>query len=150
MKIRGEIKKSSQHWISEIPSMDLATQGRTKEHALDMMKDLLLTVINKPGVAVVLSFSKKNEFVLSITDPRPFISIMLARMRKKAGFSLKEMSQKLGKKSRNSIRQFEVGNHDIGIFKLQQIINSLGYEMKIELENIGNISTNKNSPKRTA
>jgi predicted RNase H-like HicB family nuclease len=42
MKLEGKVWKSGKHWLVEVPSLDVMTQGYSKEEALMMIRDAIL------------------------------------------------------------------------------------------------------------
>ena len=42
MEFEGKVWKSTTFWLVEVPSLDLMTQGETKEEALRMLEELII------------------------------------------------------------------------------------------------------------
>ena len=42
MEFEGKVWKSTSTWLVEVPSLDLMTQGETKEEALKMLEELII------------------------------------------------------------------------------------------------------------
>ncbi len=51
-RLCGRVYKSDRIWLADIPSLDVMTQGLTKSDGFVMIKDLLETLVNRPGFSV--------------------------------------------------------------------------------------------------
>ncbi len=78
------------------------TQGHTRKEAFEMVKDLLETLVNRPGFSVTIHPGKHGDFEVSSTDVRGLISLFLRRQRERSGLSLSEADERLSAKTRNT------------------------------------------------
>lgn len=44
--------KSDKFWVAKLPALEVMTQGRSKDEAYAMVKDMLETLVNLPGFSV--------------------------------------------------------------------------------------------------
>ena len=109
MRFYGKVYKDGKFWLAEVPILDAMTEGHTKKDAFAMVKDLLETLVNRPGFIVTVHPGKHGEFEVSSNDTRGLISLLLRRQRERSGLSLSEAAERLGAKSRNAYARYEQG-----------------------------------------
>ena len=49
--LSGRVFKDGGFWLAELPALDVVTQGKTRRDAYAMVKDLLETLVDTPGVS---------------------------------------------------------------------------------------------------
>jgi len=49
MRFPGKIYKDGKFWLAEIPILEAMTQGHTRKKALEMVADMVETMVNKKG-----------------------------------------------------------------------------------------------------
>ena len=125
MRFYGKVYKDGKFWLAEVPILDAMTQGHTKKDAFTMVKDLLETLVNRPGFTVTVHPGKHGEFEVSSNDPRGLISLLLRRQREKSGLSLSEAAERLGAKSRNAYARYEQGISMPGLEKLTELYRAV-------------------------
>ena len=69
MRLYGKVYKDGKFWLAEVPILDAMTEGHTKKDAFAMVKDLLETLVNRPGFIVTVHPGKHGEFEVSSNDP---------------------------------------------------------------------------------
>lgn len=47
MRFPGKIYKDGKFWLAEIPILEAMTQGHTRKEALEMVADMVETMVNK-------------------------------------------------------------------------------------------------------
>ena len=97
----------------------------TKKDAFAMVKDLLETLVNRPGFLVTVHPGKHGEFEVSSNDTRGLISLLLRRQREKSGLSLAEAAERLGAKSRNAYARYEQGISMPSLEKLVELYRAV-------------------------
>ena len=125
MRFHGEVYKDGKFWLAEIPLLDAMTQGYTRKEAFTMVKDLLETLVNRPGFAVTVHPGRQGDFEVSSDDPRSLISLFLRRQRERSGLSLSEAAQRLGAKSRNAYARYERGTTMPSLEKLAELYQAV-------------------------
>lgn len=125
MRFSGNVYKDGKYWLAEIPILDLMTQGRTKREAYEMVVDMLETMVNKEGFSIELYKGKKDTFEVGSSDAKYMISLLLQRKREISGLSLSQVSNRLGKKSRNSYARYEQGRSVPSVEKLNELLHAV-------------------------
>lgn len=133
MRTPAKVWKDGKFWLIEAPSLDAMTQGHTRKEALAMLEDWVRSSLGDASYEVNVEFVRGEEAILSVTDPKPLIGLMLQRARASAGLSYNEARENLGSKSRNAYRQYESGKHDPGFTKFVELIAAVGYDLEINL-----------------
>ena len=124
MRFCGKVYKDGKFWLVEVPILDAMTQGRTRIEALAMIKDLLESLVNRPGFSVTV-YSKSGELEVTSSDPRGLISLFLRRQRERSGLSLAQAAERLGAKSRNAYARYERGSSMPGLDKLTELYQAV-------------------------
>ncbi len=109
MRFYGKVYKDGDFWLAEVPILDAMTQGHTRKEAFEMVKDLLETLVNRPGFSVAVHAGKHGDFEVSSTDARGLISLFLRRQRERSGLSLSEADERLSAETRNAYARYEQG-----------------------------------------
>ncbi len=61
-RLAGRVHKGGTFWLAELPALDVMTQGRTKDDAYAMVKDLLETLVNLPEFLVHVDPDEEGGF----------------------------------------------------------------------------------------
>lgn len=125
MRFYGKAYKDGKFWLAEVPLLDAMTQGYTRKEAFAMAKDLLESLVNRPGFAVTVHPGKHGDFEVSSNDPRGLISLFLRRQRERSGLSLSEAAKRLGAKSRNAYARYERGTSMPSLEKLAELYQAV-------------------------
>ncbi len=125
MRFYGKVYKDGKFWLAEIPLLDAMTQGHTRKEAFAMTKDLLESLVNRPGFSVTVHPGRNGGFEVSSNDPRGLISLFLRRQRERSGLSLSEAAERLGAKSRNAYARYERGTSMPSIEKLAELYQAV-------------------------
>ena len=65
MRFSGRVYKEGKWWLAEIPVLEAMTQGRSRKEALEMVSDMMESMINTKGFKVEVFLGAKNEFEVS-------------------------------------------------------------------------------------
>lgn len=125
MRLFGNVYEDGKFWLVEVPLLDAMTQGRTKREALEMAKDLVESLANRPGFTAVVHPGAEGYFEVGSTDVRGMIGLVLRRQRERSGLSLAQAAQRLGVKSRNAYARYERGTSVPTVEKLGQLIKAV-------------------------
>ena len=125
MRLFGNVYEDGKFWLVEVPLLDAMTQGHTKREALDMAKDLVESLANRPGFIAVVHPGAEGDFEVSSTDVRGMIGLVLRRQRERSGLSLAQAAQRLGVKSRNAYARYERGTSVPSVEKFSQLIKAV-------------------------
>jgi DNA-binding XRE family transcriptional regulator len=134
MRFHGKVYKDGKFWLAEVPILHAMTQGRTCMEALVMVKDLLETLVNRPGFAVEVYPGQYGEFEVSASDIRSLIVLLLHRQRERSGLSLAEAAERLGAKSRNAYARYERGTSVPSLEKLSELLQAVAPGQDFVLE----------------
>ncbi len=125
MRFYGKVYKDGKFWLAEVPLLDTMTQGHTRKEAFVMVKELLETLVNRPGFSVSVHPGKHGDFEVGSNDSRGLISLFLRRQREKSGLSLSEAAERLGAKSRNAYARYERGTSMPSLEKLAELYRAV-------------------------
>jgi len=133
MRFVGKVFKSGKHWAIEIPILDIATQGRTKKEAYEMIADAVESLVNKKDFEVRVFGTKGRVFEIGASDQGALTALLLRRMRQKAGLSLEEVAARLGSKSPNSYARYEQGRSVPSVEKFAKLFSVVAVSIKIKI-----------------
>ncbi len=125
MRFQGTVYKDSGVWLAEVPLFDAMTEGRTKNDALDMIRDWFETTVHADGFKVDVHSGRHGEFEVSANDLRRMIGLLLRRCRQRSGLSLNDVAARLGAKSRNAYARYERGDSLPTIEKLDALLKAV-------------------------
>lgn len=125
MRFAGRVFKAGKYWAIELPILDVATQGRTKKEAYEMIADAVESLVNKKGFKVRVFGAKGKAFEIGASDQGALTALLLRRMRQKAGLSLEEVAARLGSKSPNSYARYEQGRSVPSVAKFAELFSAV-------------------------
>lgn len=132
--IEGKLLKnrSDNNWVISFPSLDSMTEGETKEEALQMGADLILTYLESyfenemdDGFEVEVIEGEKGRVAVVATDYKLLLSFFLIKQREIASMNLQMAAEKLDSKSRNAYKQYEKGKIDPSLGKLSHLLEAV-------------------------
>lgn len=125
MRFHGRIFQDDGFWLAEIPILDAMTQGRTRKEAYGMVKDMLETLVDRPGFSVRVDPGSGGDFEVSSSECRTLIGLLLRRRRTGAGLSLTEAAARLGVGSRETYARYERGTSAPTIERLNELLRAI-------------------------
>lgn len=134
MEFEGCVKKDKKTslWIAEVDSLDVMTQGTTKEDAIDMLKDAVIELIHEnfpkkalKNLTLQAHFHGKKVFGISASDSRLLIALALRRQREREGISVREVTHRVNASSPNAYAQYEKGEVNISVNKLESLFAAI-------------------------
>jgi ribosome-binding protein aMBF1 (putative translation factor) len=125
MRFEGRLWKDGRHWLIEVPALNAMTQGRTKDEAYEMIKDLVETMADKPGFEVMVEPISRDGFEIGANEVRTLVSLLLRRQREKSGVTLAEAAERLHQKSRNAYARYEQGRAVPTVEKLEELLGAV-------------------------
>ena len=81
MRVQGRIFEDGGFWLAEVPILDAMTQGTSREDALDMAKDMVETLANRPGFSVTVHSHADGNIELGSDDVRGLAALIRQRTR---------------------------------------------------------------------
>ena len=88
MRVKGRIFEDGGFWPAEVPVLDAMTQGTSKEDAVDMVKDLVETLADRPGFSVTVHWCGDGTIELDSDDVRGLEALIEDRQRTRSAVSL--------------------------------------------------------------
>lgn len=125
MRFVGTVFKAGKYWAIEIPILDIASQGRTKREAYEMIADAIESLVNKEGFEIRVFGTKGRFFEIGASDQGALTALLLRRMRQRAGLSLEEVAARLGSKSPNSYARYEQGRSVPSVEKFAELFSAV-------------------------
>lgn len=130
MELEGKVWKHKQHWLVEIPSLNVATQGKTKDEALLMIEDAIIGLMSCyfkkeiKNVEIIVNEYGKGVIGISSNNTRLLIAFSLRRQREMSGSTIQDVAGRLGSTSPNAYAQYERGKIRISIDKYEQLLEA--------------------------
>jgi len=128
MRFCGRVYKDGNYWLAEIPTLEYLTQGHTKKEALEMIGDLIETMVAKKGFTAEVYATKGDRFEVGSDDVKALVALLLRRKRELSGLSLAEVAERLGISSRNAYARYEQGEAAPTLEKLCQLLHAVSPE----------------------
>ena len=125
MRFEGKVNKSGKHWLAAIPALDAMTQGRSREGAYAMVKDLVETMADSRRFVVTVHRLPADRFEISANDVKVLVALLLRRQREKSGLTLAQVAARLRQKSRNAYARYERGDAVPTIEKLEELLDAV-------------------------
>ena len=79
MRLQGRIFKDGGFWLAEVPILDAMTQGTSREDALDMARDMVEMLANRPGFSVTVHSHADGNIELESDDARGLAALIRQR-----------------------------------------------------------------------
>lgn len=130
MELEGRIWKNKDHWLIEVPSLNIMTQGETREEALFMIKDAVMEYMKYYFKSEVEGFEldvhdyKKSTIGISANNNKLLLALSLRKQREKSGLTIREVSDRLGSSSPNSYAQYEKGKTKISLDQYEKLLKA--------------------------
>lgn len=125
MRLEGRLWKDGKYWLIEVPALNAMTQGRTRKEAYVMIKDLLETMVDRPGFKARVYRCPGGRFEVGANDVRALVALLLRRQREKKGLSLADAARRLHQKSRNAYARYEQGRAVPTVEKLEELLKAI-------------------------
>ena len=130
MELEGRIWKNKNHWLVEVSSLNIMTQGKTKEEALFMIEDAIMEYMKYyfegeiKGFELKVNDYKKSVIGISSNNNKLLLALSLRKQREKSGSTIREVSERLGSKSPNSYAQYERGKTRISLDQYEKLLHA--------------------------
>ena len=141
MEFEGKVWKSKKEWLIEIPSLDVMTQGKTKEKAIESMHgaviDLLEYYFGKKETSKIdlsVNLYKKGVIGVNASDKRLLFALSLRRQREKSTSTVRESAKRLGSDFPNSYAQYEKGKIRISLDQYEKLLTAANPDYKCLLK----------------
>lgn len=130
MELEGKIWKNKKHWLVEVPSLNMMTQGETRKEALFMIKDAIMEYMKYyfgseiEGFELNVNDYKKSNIGISANNTKLLLALSLRKQREKSSSTIREVSERLGSKSPNSYAQYEKGKTRISLDQYERLLSA--------------------------
>jgi predicted RNase H-like HicB family nuclease len=131
MRFEGRIWKDGKHWLVEVPELGAMTQGRSRDEAYEMIKDLVETMADEPEFEVTVHPCSEDRFEIGANDVKTLVALLLRRQREKRGISLAEAAKRLEQKSRNAYARYEQGQTVPTVEKLEKLLKAIAPDQEL-------------------
>lgn len=128
MELEGRIWKNKNHWLVKVSSLDIMTQGETREEALFMIKDAIMEYMKYyfeseiKGFKLVVNDYNKSVIGITANNNKLLLALSLRKQREKSGSTVREASERLGSKSPNAYAQYEKGKTSISLDQYEKLL----------------------------
>ncbi len=131
MRVEGRIRRDGKWWAVEVPLLNLFTQGRTKKEAFEMVVDAARLLADDESLEIDLFSMGGESFELGSDDKAAFYGLLLRRQRQALGLSLRDVSERMGMKSRNAYARYEQGRAVPTIQKFAELLKAVNPKVEI-------------------
>ena len=125
MRFEGRLFKVDRRWAVEVPILGVVSQGRTRSDALKMIADAVESLVNQKGFTITVFEGIGEHFEIGASNQTALTSLLLRRMRLKAGLSLAEVAARLGARSLNAYARYEQGRTAPSVQKLSELLSAV-------------------------
>jgi hypothetical protein len=134
MRFSGRTYREDRVWLAEIPILEAMTQGRTRKEALEMVKDMIETMVGDEGFRADVFSGKGGDFEVGSDDPKPLVRILLQRKRELSGLSLAQAAERLGASSKNAYARYERGTSVPTVAKFLELLRAVSPDTDIVIQ----------------
>lgn len=132
MELLGNIWKDGKFWLAEVPVLDVASQGRTRKEALEMLEDAIKELLKsyfptaeeQDRQLTLIDYQKKG-FGITTSNHLFFASFLLIRQRGISHSTIRDVAERLGSKSPNSYAQYEQGKMRITLNQYERLLQAV-------------------------
>jgi len=133
MELEGKVWKDSDSswWLVEISFLDVATQGKTRKEALEMIKDAVMELLIDSYEDLLnkqfqLSVNLYEDGVIGMgaTDDKLLFALGLKRQRLRSGSTIRDVCKRLKSKSPNAYARYERAKARPSIEKYAELLHA--------------------------
>ena len=131
MELEGRIWRNKNHWLIEVPSLNVMTQGETRDEALKMAADAVLEYLEyyfessvDENLEVTVNDYTKSVIGITSTNNKLLLALSLRRQREKSGLTVREVSERMGSNSPNAYAQYERGRTRISLDQYEKLLQA--------------------------
>lgn len=129
MELEGKIWKNKKHWLIEVPSLNVITQGETREEALEMAAGAVMEYLLyyfelsvDANLKITVNDYKKGIIGITSTNNKLLLALSLRRQREKSGLTVREAAERMGSNSPNAYAQYEKGRTRISLDQYEKLL----------------------------
>jgi len=131
MELEVKVEKEGKWWLSEVPYLDIMTQGKTKKEALEMIQDAVLELffdtfgeLLPKDFYVTLTEFRNTLIGLSTNYPSLLFALSLRRQRQKSLSTVRQTAKRLGYRSFRSYAKYESGKHLPSLIQFEKLVQA--------------------------
>jgi predicted RNase H-like HicB family nuclease len=134
MELEGRVWKdpNSSWWLVEVSFLDVMTQGKTRKHALEMIKDAVMELLKDSyedfldkQFELMVNLYEDNVIGIGASDDKILFALGLKRQRLRSGSSIRDVSMRLKSKSPNAYARYERAQARPSIEKYAELLHAV-------------------------
>jgi len=75
MRFSGRVFRVGRQWAVEVPALGVVSQGHTRKDALDMIRDAVESLANKPDFEVRIYPDGRDRFEIGASKDAPLVAL---------------------------------------------------------------------------
>jgi hypothetical protein len=136
----GRMQRDGSLWTVEVESIGAWTQGRSRKDAVEMLADLIETMIEtelkRSGIKATVTVlgddgSSAYRLLVEASEPTLLGALVLKYQRTVRGLTLAEVAAKLGTAHHNAYASYEQGKREPSIGKFGELLAAIAPEMAL-------------------
>lgn len=139
MELEGKLWKSGKFWLVEVPSVEVMTQGYSREEALKMIADAIKGLVDcyfpdeSKEFQVTVQEYKKGIIGVSTSNNSLMLAFSLKRQREASKSTVREVSERLGSTSPNAYARYEKGRARISLDQYERLLQAVNPQQNFHL-----------------
>ena len=139
MELEGKIWKSGEFWLVEVPSVEVMTQGHSREEALKMISAAIEGLIccyypeEVKDFEVTVQEYKKGIIGVSTSNNSLMLAFSLRRQREQSKSTVREVAERLGSTSPNAYARYEKGRTRISLDQYERLLRAVNPQQNFHL-----------------
>ncbi len=124
MRFPGKLLKVGRYWAIEVPMLGVATQGRSRQEALEMIRDAIELLADRKDFSVQVFPGVDGYFEVGSPDHATLGALLLRRVRTRSRLTLAQVAERLGARSLNAYARYEQGRCAPTLPKLLELLSA--------------------------
>jgi predicted RNase H-like HicB family nuclease len=139
MELEGKLWKSGKFWLVEVPSLEVMTQGHSREEALKMIADAIEGLVDcyfpdeSIDFKIIVQDYKKGTIGISSSNNSLMLAFSLRRQREANKLTVREVSERLGSNSPNAYARYEKGRVRISLDQYERLLQAVNPQQHFHL-----------------
>lgn len=139
MELEGKIWKSGKFWLVEVSSVNVMTQGHSREEALKMIADAIEGLVTcyfpeeSKDFKVVVQDYKKGIIGVSTTNNSVMLAFSLRRQREMSKSTVREVAERLGSNYPNAYARYEKGKTHVSLDQYERLLQAVNPQQNFHL-----------------
>ena len=139
MELEGRVWKEKKHWLIEVPTLDLMTQGTTEAKALGMIGDAIESLVEcyfpeeTSHFKTTVKLYDNGVIGVSASCNSLMLALSLKRQREKCHSTVREVADRLGSSSPNAYARYEKGRARISLDQYERLLKAVNPKQNFQL-----------------